>query len=156
MDKTKVVKQLESLRQLDFDAIQAYEQAIEKIDLVTVRSQLESFRDDHARHVADLTRLLEGLGETPETLGRDLKGVLLEGMTALRSVTGTKGALKAMRMNEKLTNKAYEEALDEDLPDQVREVVLRNRADEARHLEYIELAIDQIVDADEVEARHRP
>ena len=51
------------------------------------------------------------LGGNPPKRSVDLKGLLLEGFTALRSVTGTEGALKAMQSNEKTTNKKYQEAL---------------------------------------------
>jgi hypothetical protein len=84
------------------------------------------------------------LGGEPVELGRDLKGVLLEGLTALRSVTGTLGALRAMKMNEKLTNHAYERTLEMTLPAGAREVVLRNREDERRHLTAIEVHIARL------------
>jgi hypothetical protein len=78
------------------------------------------------------------LAEQPPKPTPDLKSVLIEGMTALRSVTGTEGALKAMRMNEGLTNSRYDAALKADLPADVRSVVEKNRDDERRHLQYIE------------------
>lgn len=67
-----------------------------------------------------------------------MKGVLLEGMTALRSATGTEGALKAMEMNEKTTNRRYEEAQDWDVPPNVKGVLELNLDDERRHLQYIQ------------------
>lgn len=157
MDNQDIIKKLESLRQLDFDAVQAYSQAIEKIDVMSIRTELERFRGDHERHITDLATAIQRLGGQPEELGRDVKGVLIEGMTMLRSVTGTKGALKAMKTNEKLTNKSYEEALESDLPIDVQDVVLRNRQDEARHLEFIEAALDQLDDVeDEITASPPP
>jgi demethoxyubiquinone hydroxylase (CLK1/Coq7/Cat5 family) len=74
-----------------------------------------------------------------------LKGYLIEGFTALRSMTGTEGALKAMRTNEKITNKNYDKALSQDLPADVAAIVRRNRDDERRHLEYIETALSNRV-----------
>jgi hypothetical protein len=64
-------------------------------------------------------------------------------MTALRSMMGDEQALKAMKGNEELTNKKYSEALDENLPADVMEVVRRNYQDEVRHLAYINQCIDQ-------------
>lgn len=152
MEQLKVEKLLKELMQLDFDAIQTYDQAIEKCDLESVRTALESFRADHERHLVNLTRLLADFGVQAETPTRDLKGAALEALTALRSLTGTKGALKAMRMNEKLTNKTYEEALEADLPQHARQLLVEHRADEARHLGYIERALDQFDRIDELEA----
>jgi hypothetical protein len=72
---------------------------------------------------------------------RDLKGLLLQGFTRLRSVTGTAGALRAMRGNEILTNLYYDRALAWDLPPEIRRMLLRNRDDEIRHLAFVEQAI---------------
>jgi uncharacterized protein (TIGR02284 family) len=138
------IEALNDLIQLDYDAVQAYKQAIEKIDDVIARMDLEAFQADHERHITDLSQVVRMLGGEPIELGRDLKGVLLEGLTVLRSVTGTLGALRAMKMNEKLTNRAYERALEMPLPAGAREVVLRNREDERRHLASIEVQIARL------------
>jgi uncharacterized protein (TIGR02284 family) len=138
------IEALNDLIQLDFDAVHAYKQAIEKIDDVIARMDLEAFQADHEQHISDLSQVVRMIGGEPVELGRDLKGVLLEGLTALRSVTGTLGALRAMKMNEKLTNRAYERALEMTLPAGAREVVLRNREDERRHLAAIEVHIARL------------
>jgi uncharacterized protein (TIGR02284 family) len=142
--RESAIELLNDLIQLDYDAVQAYKQAIEKIDDVSARVDLEAFQADHERHIADLSRTVRMMGGEPEEAGRDLKGVLLEGLTALRSVTGTLGALRAMRMNEKLTNRSYERALEVRLPIAARDVVLRNREDERRHLSAIETHIERL------------
>jgi len=96
-----VIKMLKDLCQLDIDAIFSYEQALEKIDDQKIYHEIESFRQDHLRHVNDLNTMLEKLGETPLNITKDFKGFLIEGFTALRSITGTEGALHAMEGNEK-------------------------------------------------------
>jgi len=153
MTNDKVVKTLNDLIQLDFDASKTYEQALEHIDQEDdeVRMNLEMFRQDHVRHIEDLTDVIEELGGEAIEPSRDVKGVLLEGMTKLRSVTGTKGALKAMRMNEKLTNKSYDDVVDKDLPTSAQEVVLANRDDERRHLAAIEAHIERLRGREEAE-----
>jgi rubrerythrin len=138
MSNSNFGKQLVALAQLDVDAVRAYTQAIEKIDVDEIRGRLEHFRRDHERHIQDLTPHIEALGEQPPAHTPDVKGVLIEGMTALRSITGTEGALKAMRMNEQLTNSRYEAALQSEMPSEVRAVVEKNREDERRHLQYID------------------
>lgn len=151
MEQLELIKLLKELMQLDFDAIQTYDHAIEKSDLESVRSALETFRSDHERHISNLTRLLADYGVQADTPTRALKGAALEALTMLRSITGTKGALKAMRTNEKVTNKAYEEALEADVPEHVRQLLVEHRADEARHLSYIERALDQFDQIDQIE-----
>jgi uncharacterized protein (TIGR02284 family) len=141
-EQEKPIKHLNDLIQLDVDAIHAYRQAIDHIDSVSIRETLERFKSDHERHVTDLSECVRSVGGTPVKLTPDIKGYLLEGFTALRSVTGTEGALRAMRTNERLTNKTYDRALTEDLPVDVLAIVRRNREDERRHLDYIERVLD--------------
>jgi uncharacterized protein (TIGR02284 family) len=142
METKETIKTLSDLCQLDIDAVHAYDQAIERIDHSEIRSNLEAFKADHERHINELSQAIRDLGAEPPERKRDVMGFILEGFTALRGITGTEGALKAMRSNEKLTNRNYENALHEDLPPGVREMVRRNREDERRHLTYIEQCLD--------------
>lgn len=142
MENNELCKHLMSLAHLDIDAIHAYRVAIEKIDVEEVKHQLEAFRADHERHVVELSPLITRLGGVPPEFKPDFKGFLIQGMTSLRSVTGTEGALKAMKMNEELTNRIYEKALSWEMPEDVRKLVTKNRDDERRHLAYVKQAIE--------------
>ncbi len=143
--KDNIVDELNKLIQLDFDASKTYEQALEHAeDDEQVREDLTAFRADHLRHIGDLGIVIRRLRGEPIEPNRDVKGVLLEGMTKLRSVTGVKGALKAMRMNEKLTNKTYDKASEMDLPAEVRAVIDANLADERRHLATIDAHLERL------------
>lgn len=131
-----------SLCQLDIDAWRAYEQAIENVTHSDVAAQLRAFQADHDRHIRELGDAILRLGGNPPDRKPDIKGFLIEGFTAIRSQTGTAGALKAMDSNEMLTNNRYEAALDNPvLPPQTRTLVAANYADEQRHLEWIRDAI---------------
>lgn len=140
-----VVHCLQSLAQLDIDAIHAYSSAIERIDLSDVKKQLIHFRADHERHVSDLSTLIGKLGGNPPKTTLDFKGFLIQGFTAIRSMIGNESALKAMKMNEELTNKNYYEALEFDLQPDVKAVVQKNYEDERRHLKYIRQCIENRV-----------
>jgi uncharacterized protein (TIGR02284 family) len=146
MEENKdLVKHIVSLVQLDIDAIHAYQEAIKKIDIQDVRDKLVRFQRDHEAHVKDLSPLITQYGGQVPEYKLDLKGHLIQGFTALRSSTGTEGALKAMKGNEQLTNSAYEKALTYELPQNVRIIVEKNREDERRHLAYIENVLNQRV-----------
>src|SRR6185503_20711336 len=103
----KVCDHLNKLIQLDFDASCTYREALLHVDDADVRSDLHAFLGDHERHVMELTSIIRDLGGTPIEAHRDFKGVILEGMTRLRS-RGTLGTLRAMRTNEKVTNRGYD------------------------------------------------
>lgn len=138
MDRDDAVEKLGDLLKLDVDAARAYDEAIEKIDEQDIRMQLGKYRDDHHRHVSELTTLIRGMGgEAPEP-DPDMKGKLIEGLTALRSGMGTDSALKAMRMNEQLTNRTYEKAMEWEVSTDAHEFIRRGYEDERKHLAYIE------------------
>jgi rubrerythrin len=139
----KLIAQLNDLLMLDHDAVDAYEQAIKRMSHPGSRTQLGVFQADHRRHIADLKDCIVRYGGRPHDR-RDVKGFFMKGMTALQSMAGDEMALKAMLSNEKFTNSRYEEAAHEaSFPDDVRALVAKNRADEARHLDWIEKAIDR-------------
>lgn len=141
MEYEEITKKLNSLIQLDIDAIHAYDQAMKNINEVFIRDQLAEFRNDHHRHFRELSAVVQGMGGTPPEYSPDFKGFLIQGFTALRSVTGTEGALKAMESNEKLTNKTYEEASSWDLPLDAISLVRSNFDDEKLHIRYIQTSL---------------
>jgi uncharacterized protein (TIGR02284 family) len=141
MEKDEIINGLCKLVQLDIDAVEAYTQAIEKIDPEPIRNSLIKFRSDHQQHITNLSAKIKELGDNPPQ-NADLKGLLLEGVTKLRSITGTEGALSAMRMNEKITNKTYAEALEQDWPADIMALIQNNANDEQGHLSYIEQALE--------------
>jgi uncharacterized protein (TIGR02284 family) len=137
MDQS-VLKKLNSLIQLDIDAIYCYNEALKHIDDRDVASTLEGYRDDHQQHVDDLSAITSGNGGEPPKQNPDMQGILLKGITALRSVTGTEGALKAMESNEKKTNDEYGKAQAWDVSPDVQRVLRKNYDDEKRHLAYVQ------------------
>lgn len=158
----KVCDHLNKLIQLDFDAAGTYREALLHVDDPGVRSDLHAFLGDHERHVMELSTIVRDLGGTPISAHRDFKGAVLETMTRLRS-RGTLGALRAMRTNEKLTNRSYDKALDFYMPPLGQAIVLENLKDERRHLATIEGHLDRMtgkqyydVDRIEREGSERP
>ena len=139
----KVCDHLNKLIQLDVDAACTYREAILHVDDIVVRDDLHKFLRDHERHVMDLTAVVRALNGMPIEPERDFKGRLLEGMTRLRS-RGTLGALRAMRTNEKLTNRTYDKAADFYMPPIAQVAIIENLADERRHLAAIEAHIARL------------
>ncbi len=139
----KLIERLNDLLMLDHDAIEAYESAIKRMSSEYCRGKLREFQADHRRHVVDIKACVESYGGTPKDR-RDVKGFFIQGMTAIQSMGGDEPALKAMHTNERITNREYEQALqDKSLPEDVRKLVQKNRSDEARHLAWIEEALRQ-------------
>ena len=130
---------INELIQLDIDAFHAYKQALQIIKEKDLHSNLKSFQEDHARHIKELSDLLKELGGDPIKPSQDFKGFIIEGMTFLRSITGTEGALKAMITNENITNEKYKKALGhKSLTESAKKLITANFNDEKRHLAYLE------------------
>ncbi|MFO0753635.1 MAG: DUF2383 domain-containing protein [Thermodesulfovibrionales bacterium] len=140
-----IVGKLKDLVQVDIDAVHAYGQAIEKIDIASVREKVIRFQEDHQRHISDLSAVIGRLGGEPPKFSRDFKGFLLEGFTAMRSMTGTEGALKALKSGEEFTNKRYGDARSWNLPTDILSIIQNNYEDEQHHLQYVKQAINDRV-----------
>lgn len=145
MDDKEIIEKLSSLCQLDIDAFHAYGRALEHIEAAMLRDQIAKFQSDHERHVTDLSALISRLGGQPPEFSRDFKGFLLEGFTALRSMTGTEGAMKSLKSAEEMTNKRYGDARSWDMPLDIISLIQSNFEDEQRHLHYVEQSIDNRV-----------
>jgi uncharacterized protein (TIGR02284 family) len=135
---TQYTHDLNKLIELDLDAIEAYEAAIARLADPADRAQLQQFEEDHRRHVADLTALVQEAGGNPAT-SPDFKRVLTKGKVVVMGIAGDTGVLDAMKSNEETTTRAYDRARQSvDLPLQARAVIERNFSDEQRHLAWIE------------------
>lgn len=132
-----VVDQLNDLIALDFDAAAAYESAISRLNDAQVKSRLQAFKGDHDRHIRELSDLCRTYGGEPRKKG-DMMQLLTQGQVVIRSLTGDKGILQAMKSNEDQTNSYYEQALQkEGLPADVRTLLEKNLGDERRHRAWI-------------------
>lgn len=128
---------LNELLHLEFDAIEAYEAAIDRLDDATSRAQLAEFCEDHRRHTRELSELVRALGGEPAT-GPDVKRLLTQGKVVVARLAGDKAVLQAMRSNENETNTRYEKALQSATLDvRVRAALSRILADERRHRAWI-------------------
>ncbi len=127
---------LNALVELDYDAIEAYEAAISRLEDENDKFQLGIFMADHGRHVADLSALVRELGGNPATKP-DIKHILTKGKVVLSALMGQRAILNAMKSNEDDTNAAYERALQREFSPRIKDVLERNLSDERRHRAWI-------------------
>lgn len=143
MGSEKVIKNLNDLIELDYDAIAAYQQAIDRIDTDAYKTKLSEFLDDHQRHVEELSSLVKNEGGDPSKEG-DAKKVLTQGKVVLADMAGDKAILKAMKTNEEQTTTKYQKAVDDGYSQEVQTVLEKGLADERRHKAWIEETIDKL------------
>lgn len=127
---------LEHLIALDYDAAEAYQAAIDRLDGKDFQVRLAEFKADHERHIRELTPVVQQMGGTAPTGPDSTKGLMAQGKVAMANIMGDKAILEAMKTNENDTNTAYERVLDR-APPEALEIVTRGREDERRHCEWI-------------------
>ncbi len=129
---------LNELIELEFNVIEAYHAAIERLDEQNDKTKFRHFLADHQRHVSDLSTLVRNMGVEPKNKG-DIKEVLTKGKVVLAGLVGDRAILAAMKSNEDNTNEAYEKDLSHPgLPQDVRTQLQKNLDDERRHRAWIE------------------
>lgn len=132
-----MANELNTLIRLNFDAIEAYTAAIERLENADYRQALTEFRADHARHVEELKELVHWMGAAPAKTGDTLQ-ILTKGKVALGNLRGDKGILQAMKSNEDHTNEVYEKEIgklrySQDMAD----VLKYHLDDERRHRDWL-------------------
>ncbi len=138
-----LVEKLVDLVQLDIDAVFAYNHAVDHIEETDIREHMVRYREDHERHIADLSQIIIKHGGTPPERTKDFKGYIIEGMTAVMSKIGTRSSLLAMMSNEELTTSRYRAANAVHFPTEIKALIADNLKDEQRHLTYIKEALKQ-------------
>ena len=137
MDNKNLLKMLNQLVQLDVDALNAYDLALDAVDDDVIRTRLEVFKTHHLNHVNRLQEEITKRGGRPPKLSKDFKGFVIEGFVSIGSAAGMKGALKMLKVAEELTNKIYGDAVSGDADEDVREIFRHHFTDEKIHLDYI-------------------
>lgn len=137
MNEKELIDALSNLLRMSVDVVSSYQQAAPKIDDEIMRNRLESFRESHERHIQELAQAISRMGGTPPEFAKDFKGYIIEGMAALRSMSGTKGALKALQATEETTNRSYGEAVSWEVPEDAHTLLRSQFSDVKIHLDYI-------------------
>ncbi|MFC3909190.1 DUF2383 domain-containing protein [Legionella dresdenensis] len=139
---------LYELCELDYDAAEAYEAAINRINNEYYKTRLAAFKQDHLRHIEEITNLLER-HNLKAPAGPGPKQILTEGKVVFANIFGDSAILKAMLSNEIDTNIAYERLNNrQDKWIDAEDILLRGLHDEKRHKAWIEEALrqEEIVD----------
>lgn len=136
----KVIEECSDLIRFDYDAIGAYDQAIDALKDPQLSQPLTSFRGDHERHVTELSALVRKLGGAPPQ-APGARGFIRKAMTKVAGLVGPEATLKAMKSNEEVLNKQYANRANMDFPADVLSVIQKNYQDEQRHLAWVEQSL---------------
>lgn len=132
------------LIELDYDAIEAYNVAINKLENAKYREKLSSFREDHKRHVREFSDFLKSVGRSPPS-GPSGKQWITKGKVALAQLLGDNTILKAMSSNEADTNEAYRNMHErQDQHANAIALIKKGLEDEIRHKAWIDEIIEEL------------
>jgi rubrerythrin len=121
------------LIELEYDAKEAYEAAINRLENQEYIAKLKEFLSDHERHINELTSLVTIHQEKAPT-GPSGKQWLTKGKVILGNLISDEAILRAMRSNEIDTNAAYDRMSDyDDIWPDAKDFVNKAFADERRH-----------------------
>ncbi|MGQ3888588.1 ferritin-like domain-containing protein [Legionella sp. CNM-1927-20] len=133
---------LYELCELDYDAIEAYEAAINLLEKEGHIKKMEEFKEDHQRHVEEISNLLrKHQAKVPD--GPSPKSFLTQGKVVLVNLMGDRAILQAMLTNEQDTNTAYERLnkYKDKWKDAVT-ILKRGLSDEKKHKRWIQLTLN--------------
>ncbi len=145
-DAAALIATLNDLLQLEHDALPAYALAAAGLRDAGLREALEAFRQDHLRHVGELTGLVRGRGGLPLALPHLPTGLLKLAVQASGLPGGDRGVLLAFRANEWQSREKYARAAaggGRDDDPEVADVLRRAAGDEARHYSWAVEALER-------------
>ena len=138
-----VIKQL---IELDYDAVGAYEAAIKNLENPKYQQKLEEFKEDHNRHIAELSLFLSRCNEIPPTGPDNIKRFLAKGKVEIAALFGDQNILNAMLSNEEDTNTAYERVnsrIAESLDGKIAKIIASGLDDERKHKKWLQDSISK-------------
>ena len=128
---------LASIIDLDLDAVEAFDAAIQRVNEAATRAALQAFRADHLRHIEELRPVLEATGRRAPQRS-DFAHVLTAGKGVVAGLLGDAALLTALKADEEDSNIAYERACDSSIvPARVRTLLRAALGDERRHRTWI-------------------
>lgn len=142
--EASLVAELNDLLQLDHDAVQAYNVAIENLESENLRSTLLEFREDHERHIAELTNLIREHGGIPLELAHLPTGLFKLAVQKVGAMGGDREILLAFKANERQVRDRYHAARVGSHPPEVAAVLDRNAADEDKHYDWVVEALSEM------------
>lgn len=137
MKEKEIIQALSELVQVDIDAVHSYKRAVKEVDDRIIRDRLTAFQKEHHEHIRVLFEQIRDLGGQPPAYSQDFKGYVIEAFAVLRSFSGMKGALKALKTTEEITNRYYADMVSRKVPASAKEILRTHFTEEKIHLDYI-------------------
>jgi hypothetical protein len=142
-----LIPALNSLAQLNIDAVSAYQHAMDLLPSNELRHELGNCKVQHALHVQTLSILVKELGGTPPVWRPNPNGVFLKASSGFLSRLHAKGILAALKSGERLLSRRYRALLSQPLPDRMGSLLRGQVEEEHSHIVYLEHTLTEWVEA---------
>ncbi|HEX7089834.1 MAG TPA: ferritin-like domain-containing protein [Longimicrobiales bacterium] len=142
--EASLVAELNDLLQLDHDAVQAYNIAIDCVSEERLREPLMAFRADHERHIQELTSLIRAQGGIPLEIAHIPTGMFKSAVQRAGATRGDRALLLTFKANERQVRDKYRRHADRDHPPDVQAVLARAALDEERHYAWALEVLDEL------------
>lgn len=132
-----------SLVELEYDAIGAYELALERLNTTEYKSKLSSFIQDHKQHVNSLKGYYGNSSVSLPESADMVKGMMAKMKVLFGDFTGSdENILRAMLSNEQDTNTAYNRLVNHPAkPRELDPILEKAFLDEQNHKIWLEQTI---------------
>ncbi|MBE0477064.1 MAG: ferritin-like domain-containing protein [Coriobacteriia bacterium] len=148
MNETEIVKRLSTLLQMDRDAVKLYTEAGLAMGHADLGIGAERFGEHHARHAEEIERAIRERHQQPKRPTREFESIMRLHMDSISRSRDADETMITMRMAERIMNLEYAEALEMEMPEELRRMLERNLTDEQEHLGAIEQWLEDNVGAD--------
>lgn len=137
---------LEDLVKINNDRVEGYEKAMKQTDDEDLKMFFSRMLDESRQYREELNRLLDGLGGERET-DSTMAGKIYRTWMDVKVSFGGKdrhSILASCEFGEDAAQKSYRQALEQDLPENIQDVIARQQSalkashDRVRHLRDIE------------------
>lgn len=145
--QSNFIDAIKELIELDYDIIEAYESAINRLENLEYKDKLRNFQGEHKKRVKELSAFLNESGEEAPK-GADMsKNLLVKSKVAILAIFGDDNILKAMLSNEEDSNMAYERMyarLKESTNQQISKAITKGLEEERKHKDWLKRTIEKL------------
>lgn len=134
------LQMVRNICQLHIDAVSAYDRALTFIGERKIYNEMANFQHQHIHCIEQLNSKLKDYGQRPQPKQVDIKGYILDGLTAIRSMAGLWNALKSIEFIENNLTMIYDDCLHKntDMTDDIKDILSQNYFAQIEHLLYIQ------------------
>ncbi|MCE2991599.1 MAG: DUF2383 domain-containing protein [Alphaproteobacteria bacterium] len=129
---------LQKLIQYEIDATFILAQAISCLSNTKIRDKVSKIREECEHNIKVISSILMAHGASPPEHTRDFKGFFMQGYTGMRGLMSDQGAMKALGTNTRMLLNAFDEAMQANMPADVKQKISKVLDNFQEHLKYFE------------------